>query len=138
MTTYLQPGEMPDFTTADIEGLELTATSSMQDRGYILRYSAGARDAHGKPTQTWTADDEEVRCGYKENSAKELNMDTQQALGDATLRLPLTESFTPLDRFRLTKRMGEEITAEDFTFTGKTTRGPSAIVAQISRLTTKK
>lgn len=122
---------MNPFSTTELERLQATQDSAMQDECILLQYVAGSGDyGYGQPTYTTGAT---VACGLN-HKAREVMEDTQVVLTDAVLRLPIGTAVDNLDRVKITKRYGVAITPETYEVIGQPDRGPSGIVLNLRRV----
>jgi hypothetical protein len=125
---------MRALTDKELERMRRAAEEAMFDRCRILRYRAGARDAHGMPQATW-AEGEELPCGFRTLSAREALDGAQVPLADAELRLPWDAELSNLDRVRLSARHGEALAEGPlYEVVGLPVRGPSALVVRLRRV----
>lgn len=135
-------GEVEPFTLDDLAGMIGTAASSLLDGCIILRYSQGARDAHGKKVETWTPDLDEdsnpivTPCGFGPPNRREANADSGQIQqADAVLRLAANQVITGYDRVKLVLKFGRPINPETYNVLGGPSAGPSALTVKLTRAT---
>ncbi len=95
-----QPAEMQCFL--------VDATDTMRDTCVVLRYTAGAQDAHGMPSWSYVAGSP-TPCGFSIRSRREVMGGAQVPVEVTGLRLPLGEPVTTLDRIKLTARAGRDL-----------------------------
>ena len=124
------------FLDADeLAAVQQTQNEYMPDTCQILTRGTSGSDPYGKPIPTWTAG-ADVSCGFGTISSRDVMAGTQVPLAEARLRLPLTATFTNLDRIRITKRYDAALSAsEDFEIVGPARRGPSCFVVLLKRVT---
>ena len=124
------------FLDADeLAAIQQTQNDYMPDTCQILTRGTSGTDARGKPIQTWTAG-ADGPCGFGPISSRDVMAGTQVPLAEARLRLPLTATFTNLDRIRITKRYDAALSAsEDFEIVGPAKRGPSCFLVLLKRVT---
>lgn len=121
---------MRAFTDTELERMRAAQEAAMQDRCYVLAYSATA-DSYGNPTATYTAGDE-LTCGLELVSPREAQGTGEVPLIQAKLRLPITTAIDPRDRIQVTTRYGEALTtAQEFEIVGPVEQGPSGLVLNL-------
>ncbi|MBX0328701.1 hypothetical protein K2Z83_13545 [Oscillochloris sp. ZM17-4] len=100
------PRRLP--TSSEMRRFEADAVDTMRDRCAVLRYTDDAQDARGMPTWTYVPG-EVVPCGYSLRTRREVLGGAQVPVEVSSLRLPLSEAVTTLDRIKLTTRAGREL-----------------------------
>lgn len=107
----------------------------MMDTAVRLVYRVTGANEYGMAIKAW-AEDEELACGYNATAIKQVMDGTRVTLTDARLRLPIGTTLDSLDRFRITKRLGE-ILADPPTYEilGEPRQGPSGLLVDLRLVT---
>lgn len=108
----------------------------MQDTCVVLTYASVAKDLHGRPQASWTANTP-TKCGFDPKPGGAEAMGTAQLpLYDASLRLPLSTVVDHLDRVRVSHRFGvAEVAPITYEIVGQPRQGPSGLVLRLKRIT---
>ncbi len=126
------------FTTKELGTFQSTQESAMQDTCIIANPST-TEDGYNWPVETWNfANGTESVCGYKPTTKPEGQADTQVAMFDAVVRLPLSREslITSTTRVKITKRYGVTLTTQPiYKVISGAERGPSGLVVKLERVT---
>lgn len=128
---------MRSFTATELDRMQTTQESAMQDTCVLLARTEGATDDYGYPAVTWTTVDT-VDCGFRPLNKGEFMGDAEVDMPDAKLRLSIdnatdTDNF---DRVQITHRFGVALTAAlTFEIIGSAERGPSGLVLNLRLVT---
>lgn len=116
------------FTAAELANFRTEQTGHMADTGYLQVYTR-TLNSFGEPAVTYTESLTSTACGLDMRPGSERHMaDKTVAQYDATVRLPITATPSPLDRIRITARFGEALaTPLVFDILSPIQRGPSGI-----------
>jgi hypothetical protein len=127
---------MNPITADEFAEMEDTAESTFFDECYILRRST-TTDDFGEEQETWIADDDPVECGFEPTGAPTQIYEALEVTDiDARLRLPIGTDVDRHDHIRMTERLGQSITAEEYDVVSAPRRGPSALVLDLKRVAT--
>jgi hypothetical protein len=112
-----------------------TQESAMMDTCVLLERST-YEDNLGLPVETFTPDSS-YSCGFDPDPSTEEMDESEVAMMDAALRLPLEaeSDLANVDRIRLTDRFGVAITSVDYEIIGRPERGPSGLVVKLALVT---
>ena len=122
------------FTPTQLERMQGTQDSAMQDVCYVLAYSA-TDDDYGNPEATYTAG-ASLNCGVEQVRPAEVQASGLVPRIDVVLRLPIDTALDPRDRIRVAGRYAEgstwdePVTAVDYEIVGPPKRGPSGLVVE--------
>lgn len=116
---------MRHFTTTELARMQGLQESAMQDTCVVLTHQANTGDyGYGVPGY---ASGVPIPCGFNPK-AREVMGDTEIALTDGSLRLPLNTAVTNLDRVILTHRFDVQLVpGEVYEIMGVPERGPSGL-----------
>lgn len=122
------------FTPTELDRMQGTQDSAMQDTCYVLAYSS-TDDDYGNPVATYTAG-ASLSCGVEPVRPAEVQASNLVPRIDVVLRLPIDTELDPRDRIRVTERYAEgsiwdePVTAVDYEIVGPAKRGPSGLVVE--------
>jgi len=121
---------MRAFTTDELDRLQSTQESAMQDTCAIQTYSS-MKDGYGNPKPVYQ-DAYESECGLEHLDPAEVQATGQVPIIDAKLRLPLDTELDERDRIKITHRFGVELaTPQMFEIDGPPEWGPSGLVLSL-------
>lgn len=109
----------------------------MMDRCTVMRRVELDTDDYGYEIEAWAAV-AESECGLDMTAQREVMDETEVALTDARLRLPLAMEgmVENLDRFRIDERFGVELAVPPtYEILGQARRGPSGLVYNLKLVT---
>lgn len=122
------------FDSTELSKMRDTQELYMQDTGRRLVYSRTIND-FGEPIASYTASTATTACGLEMKSGEETDKSTMTLVKyDAILRLPITTIIDPKDHWRIEKRYGENITAQEYEIVSPIQRGPSGIRVLLKRV----
>ena len=108
----------------------------MMDEGYRMVRSVAA-NGYNEQIETFTQASTATECGLEMKAGNETDKDTMTLIEyDAILRLPIDTTIDYKDRFKVTKRHGESITALTFELVSPIQRGPSGLRVLLRRVET--
>ena len=129
---------MRQFTADKLARLQSTQEASMQDTCIILN-SSTTEDDYNLPVETWNWNNgTESICGYKPTTKEEGQTDSQVAMFDAELRLPLSRDslIASTTRIKITKRFGVTLSTQPvYKVISGAERGPSGLVVKLELVT---
>ena len=126
---------MRDLSADELAALRAFALETMQDECVILRRARTYSETSGEPVEAYTADDSSVACGFEPTGNVERWRDVLTVTDvDARLRLPFGTSIDQSCRVRVTKRHGQDATAQEFDVASEPRVGPSGIVCDLKRV----
>lgn len=122
------------FTSKELADFRSAQTAHMMDTGYRMVRSVSP-DAYNEQIEVFTQSSTSTACGLEMKSGAEQDKETMTLIEyDAILRLPITTIIDYKDRFRVTKRYGENITALTFEIVSPIQRGPSGLRVLLKRV----
>lgn len=124
---------MRAFTATELERMQGTQESAMQDRCYLRTYLPGGGDEYGVPERV-LVEGEELVCGLEMLKFNEAEQ-AEAAMFDAWLRLPIDTDVTAADEVRIVQRY-DEVLSESVTYQvfGEAERGPSGLMLRLKRV----
>ena len=129
---------MRSFTPGELSRFQTTQQSAMQDTCIIANPST-SDDSYNWPAETWDfANGTESICGYKPTTKEEGQTDSQVAMFDAELRLPLSRDslIASTTRIKITKRFGVTLSTQPvYKVISGAGRGPSGLVVKLELVT---
>ena len=115
------------FDANELADMRTAQTAHMMDTGYRMTRSVTA-NAYNEPIESFTQAATATVCGLEMKSGAEKDKETMTLIEyDAILRLPITFVIDYKDRFKVTKRYGESITALTFEVVSPVQRGASGL-----------
>lgn len=124
------------FDANELADMRTAQTAHMMDTGYRMVHSQ-TYDAYNEPVHTYTRSSVSTACGLEMKSGSETDKETMTLINyDAILRLPVNTVINYQDRFEVTKRYGETITALVYDVISPVQRGPSGIRVLLKRIET--
>lgn len=120
---------MRRLSDGELARMDSARAETMMDECFILRRSDGTPDAHGRPRDIWT-EIGPYDCGFvvQMNTDREELGDAQVPTFHAQFRLRTGVTITNLDRMKLTKRYGEELTMPPiYQVISTSNNGPSGV-----------
>lgn len=119
------------FPTGDLTRMQTAQQAHMPDTCHRSVYSSAVNE-YGEPVPTWTENVTDIVCGIEQGSGRigeQIQEDKTVVMYDAIARLPIAqaENWNIKDRFILTKRFGESITAITYDVAAPVIRGSSGI-----------
>lgn len=115
------------FDANELADMRSAQQAHMMDTGYRMARSVTA-NAYNEPIESFTQAATATVCGLEMKSGAEKDKETMTLIEyDAILRLPITFTIDYKDRFKVTKRYGESITALTFEVVSPVQRGPSGL-----------
>lgn len=102
------------------------AAAVLPDSCVILRYTEGAADSHGFPTQDWVADAAPTPCAFTPGGGPRERDDqaSETLLGAGRVRLATGVALDHRDRLLLVARFGQVLTTEPHTRTYELVEAP--------------
>ena len=126
---------MRDLSADELTRLRAFASETMQDECVILRRARTYSEAHGEPVVSYNADDAAVACGFEPVGQQERWREVVTVTDvEAHLRLPHGTAIDASCRVRVTKRHGQDATAQEFDVVSEPRVGPSGIVCDLKRV----
>lgn len=124
------------FNATELANLRVAQTDHMLDTGNI-QVGTQTVDTFGQAIETFT-DGTAMICGLDMRPGSERHSQVHTiSQYDATVRLPITATPTVGDRFEVTKRFGETLSAAlVFNIVSPIQRGPSGIRLLLARIET--
>lgn len=123
-------------TAGQLARMQAAAVASMWDTCVRLVYSGSQQDDYGRDIAVYTPQSPALVCGFNATAHREVMVDSQVALTDAVVRLPIDTVLSNLDRIRITHRHGVALTdAVDYEILGEPARGPSGLVVLLRLVT---
>lgn len=119
--------------TNDLVLLRATQQSVMFDTCKVLTYSS-TTDALGNPVPAYTSGSA-ISCGFRTITAREIQESGYVPILDGEMRLPVGTIITSKDRIQLTKRYGENITAQTYEIVGPAMMGPTGYRVSVKLVT---
>ena len=115
------------FDANELADMKSAQQAHMMDTGYRMARSVTA-NAYNEPIESFTQAATATVCGLEMKSGAEKDKETMTLIEyDAVLRLPIAFTIDYKDRFKVTKRYGESITALTFEVVSPVQRGPSGL-----------
>ena len=122
------------FTSNELANFRDAQSSHMMDTGYRLVRSVTA-NGYNEQIEAFTQAQVSTMCGLEMKAGNETDKDTMTLIEyDAILRLPITFTIDYKDRFKVTKRHGENITALTFEIVSPVQRGASGLRVLLRRV----
>lgn len=123
---------MAALTAQQMARMRATQQAHMMDKGHVMRFVSGERDAHGVKRPHWIKQPVTV-CGFQfANQTDEVLGRSDVPTIDAELRLPFDTEICKWDRWRLTHRLGVVQNAvTEYEIIGEPRQGPSGIVCDL-------
>jgi microcompartment protein CcmK/EutM len=128
---------MIPISDGELAGMQGTQVDAMPDTCQILRQEEVGVDPYGYPLKEYVVIYTGA-CGLDASDSEEVMEDTQVAVVDAKVRLPLSvqDDFDNLDRIRITHRFDVELDEPQvFSVIGDPERGPSGLVLELRLIT---
>lgn len=128
---------MRAFSSGELSRLQATQETAMQDECQILDRTAPTTDDYGLPEETFTPGSA-LACGFRPVVKEESMGESQVAMIDAELRLPLSAEgdIASVDRIKITKRFRVTINPQPvYEVVGLPERGPSGLVLNLKLVT---
>jgi len=122
---------MRDFTETELERMQSTQESAMQDTCVVMAYEE-TRDTYNNPSPDYVDRAESTACGLEYRTPNEVQDSGRVPVIEPWLRLPIDTVLDPRDRIRVTDRYGVELAdAPVFEVVGPVKRGPSGLVVRL-------
>jgi hypothetical protein len=126
---------MTPFSPAELAAMRATQSGAMMDTCLIMRYISGVKDEGNVPVNAWRTG-ESVACGFNPAGGREVMEQTQVAIADAQVRLPISTTLDSRDRIKITHRFGEQINQQPtYEVIGLPERGPSGLLLNLRLVT---
>ena len=124
------------FDANELANFRDAQSSHMMDTGYRMVRSVSA-NGYNEQIETFTQSSVSTMCGLEMKAGNEIDKTTMTLIEyDAVLRLPITFTIDYKDRFKVTKRFNENITALTFEVVSPVQRGPSGLRVLLRRVET--
>lgn len=122
---------MRHFTETELERMQSTQDSAMQDICVVLAYSE-ERDGYNNPSPDYVARPSSTVCGLEYRRPREVQDSGRVPVIEIWLRMPLETVLDSRDRIRVTHRYGVELAPQPvFSVDGPVKRGPSGILVKL-------
>lgn len=124
------------FTSSELSNFRDAQSRHMMDTGFRMVRSVSA-NGYNEQIEVFTQAQVSTACGLEMKAGNEIDKTTMTLIEyDAILRLPITFTIDYKDRFKVTKRFNENITALTFEVVSPIQRGPSGIRVLLRRVET--